>query len=291
MPKDGGAEQGDVDGPVECSLALEMVAAETRGSIAARQAAGTLRWIGVNDPAEGRRLQTETPARMQKSANFQLGVPEKLTGAHDPEHALLEGGGLADKWYKDDGDIMCHPMLVPSFLQEFDVANARVGAERNPLKTEVIFYVNDLEAAPPEWRVGDVRSLAKTSAVTDGSIRSRCWVSAVHHGPAPEQGRCHPSNARTRRSSPSERLSGRQPYQPHPAGSRPHNTILEEQRAAEVYDEIGQRSVERLFPGLIEDSMTQATLSAGQSGIGYKERQTLLHTWELSSLPNRASRP
>ena len=45
MPKDRGAEQGDVDGPeltlLECSLALEMVA-ETQGSIAAQQAAGAL---------------------------------------------------------------------------------------------------------------------------------------------------------------------------------------------------------------------------------------------------------
>ena len=39
---------------------------------------------------------------------------------------------------------------MPSFLQEFDVANARVGAERNPLKTEVIYNVDDLDAAPPE---------------------------------------------------------------------------------------------------------------------------------------------
>ena len=36
MPKDRGAEQGDVDGPLECSLALEMVAAETRRRMAAR---------------------------------------------------------------------------------------------------------------------------------------------------------------------------------------------------------------------------------------------------------------
>ena len=35
---------------------------------------------------------------------------------------------------------MCHPVLVLPFLQVFDVANARVGAERNPLKTEVIYY-------------------------------------------------------------------------------------------------------------------------------------------------------
>ena len=51
MPKDRGAEQGDVDGLLEGSLALGMVAALTRGSIAARQAAGTFLWIAVDDPA------------------------------------------------------------------------------------------------------------------------------------------------------------------------------------------------------------------------------------------------
>ena len=34
MPKDRGAEQGDVDGPLECSLALGMVAAEARLCVA-----------------------------------------------------------------------------------------------------------------------------------------------------------------------------------------------------------------------------------------------------------------
>ena len=57
----------------------------------------------------------------------------------------------------DDGDFMCHPILVPCYVQEFDVANAKVGAERNPQKTEVIHYVNDLDAAPPEWRIRDVQ--------------------------------------------------------------------------------------------------------------------------------------
>ena len=76
----------------------------------------------------------------------------------------------ADQWYLDDGDIMCHLILVLPSLQDLDVANTRLGAERNPLKTEVIYYVKDLDAAPPEWIIGDVRSLAKTSAVSDGSI-------------------------------------------------------------------------------------------------------------------------
>ena len=141
MPKDRGAEQGDVDGPLECSLALGIVAAEVRGNIAARQAAGTLSWIGVNDPADVQRLQADYAARVQESANFQPGGSDLPTGAHDPQHALQKNGGLADQWYMDDGDIMCHPILVLPFLWDFDVANARVGAERNPLKTEVIYNV------------------------------------------------------------------------------------------------------------------------------------------------------
>ena len=76
-----------------------------------------------------------------------------------------EKRGLADPWY-----IMCHPILVPSFLQEFDVANAEVGAAWNPQKTEGINNANDLDSAPPEWRIHDVQSMAKVSTVTTGSI-------------------------------------------------------------------------------------------------------------------------
>ena len=74
MPKGQGAEQ-------ECGLALGMVAAEARGSIAARQVAGTLPWLGVTDSAEEQRLQADHAVRLQESANSQLGGPEKLTDA------------------------------------------------------------------------------------------------------------------------------------------------------------------------------------------------------------------
>ena len=126
--------------PLECSLVLGMVAAEARGSIAARQTAGILPWIGVNDSAEEQRLQADHAVRLQESAYFQLGGPAKLASAHDPRHALHKNGWLADQWCVDDGDIMCHPILVLPFRP-----NARVGAERNPLKTEVIHYMNDLD--------------------------------------------------------------------------------------------------------------------------------------------------
>ena len=47
-----------------------------------------------------------------------------------------------------------------------------------------------------------------------------------------------------------------------------------------VYDEIGQRSLERLFPGLTDSP---------ELGSREREKSPLLHTWELSSQPNRAS--
>ena len=83
---------------------------------------------------------------MQESANFQF-CTEKLPCAHDPQHALQKNGGLADHWYMDDGDIVCHPLLVLPFCRTSTLPTPE--SERNP-RTEVIYYVNDLDAAPPE---------------------------------------------------------------------------------------------------------------------------------------------
>ena len=103
-------------------------------------------------------------------------------------------GGLAGQWYVDDGDIMCHPTVVLLFLKDSDVSNASVGAERNPLNREVIYCVNDLGAAPPEWRIRDVQNVPKISAVTAGSVTLDI---DMHRGPVLGQGRRHPSHART----------------------------------------------------------------------------------------------
>ena len=62
------------------------------------------------------------------------------------------------------------------------------------------------------------------------------------------------------------------------------NSSNQEQRAAEIYDEVGQRSLERLFPGITEDIMTRATLSAGQSGIGFKRARDIAAPAHLGAL-------
>ena len=134
MPKDRGAVQGDVDRPLECSLALGMVAADTQGSIAARQAAGTLPWIGVNDPAVQQRLQADHAARLQESANFQ--------------HALQK------TWaWRTSGTWMTVTSCVTQSLCYlfFKTSTSPTPASELSGTHRKRKYVDDLDAAPPEW--------------------------------------------------------------------------------------------------------------------------------------------
>ena len=61
-PKDRGAVQGVV-GPIECSLAFEVVAAETRLSLAEQQLQGCVPEMGAAPDEDVRRLETELGAR------------------------------------------------------------------------------------------------------------------------------------------------------------------------------------------------------------------------------------
>ena len=68
-----------------------------RERVAAQQASGSLPWIGVDDPTDEQRPQADHAARQQEAANFQIGVPEKLTRTNNPLHVLQNNEGLADK--------------------------------------------------------------------------------------------------------------------------------------------------------------------------------------------------
>ena len=73
------AEQGDVDGPLECSLELVMVAAEALLHGAAQQAARTFPWSGTDDPVEEQRLQAErSRSKRQQIQDFLRGGSENI---------------------------------------------------------------------------------------------------------------------------------------------------------------------------------------------------------------------
>ena len=89
MPKDLAVQNKETStAPLECGLALGMVAAETRGRVAAQQASGCLPWIGVDDLSDIQHLQAVHAVRLQGTANFQFGGPGKFTGSDHPRHAL-----------------------------------------------------------------------------------------------------------------------------------------------------------------------------------------------------------
>ena len=75
-----------------------MVVAEPRQRGAPQQAAGSLPWIGVDEPSEEQGLQADHGNRVQESANFQRGGLEKFSGADDPQHALQKKKKKTEAW-------------------------------------------------------------------------------------------------------------------------------------------------------------------------------------------------
>ena len=125
--------------------------------------------VGAHDPADAEILEGEQHSRMHRIQNFQHGGPEKLIGADDRRHVRQETRGVADCWYLHDGDILCHPVLVLPYLQTCDATNAKIGAERNQQKTEVIYHVLDLDTAPLDWKISEVRFLASVDTAPPSS--------------------------------------------------------------------------------------------------------------------------
>ena len=155
----------------------------------------------------------------------------------------------------------------------------------------------DLDAAPPEWRIRDVQNMAKDSTVTAGSVALALAVGPRQYIADQLLGKADVIRAMHERVQPCQDPQTEFALLPESLGVSRINRILrvhgQEKRAAEIYDEIGRRSLERLFPGLTEDSMTQATLNAGQSGIRVQEsarHRCSRHAWEHSQQPNRAFR-
>ena len=151
MPKYRGAEQGDVDGPLEYSLPLEW-------------------W---------QQRREEASPRDKRRAPFpEIGVNDLQRNSDCKQTGQIAGIGKLPAWWPSKAHLCSGPAacvaekringawttVTSCVTQSWCCLFCRnLTPERNPLKTEVICCVNDLDAAPPEWRAGD--------AVTDGSMR------------------------------------------------------------------------------------------------------------------------
>jgi len=111
----------------------------------------------VSGHGEQQSVEQEYDDRQTRAQIWEAATPKQrqVGGAGDsllttPDNEVQKGGGIAEFWYLDDGDILCDPELVLPYLQAFDVANPCTGAERNLVKTEVIAGNGTGDSREPE---------------------------------------------------------------------------------------------------------------------------------------------
>jgi broad specificity phosphatase PhoE len=299
-PKDRGAEQGDVEGPLECSLTLGGVGSAARWAVHNAQRLGHLPW--ASDAEDTTRAAVEefvqrgerhaawsatTPALRRESGGANAIVP-------DPAHEVQAQGGLADYWYLDDGDILCDPRLVHPYLTSFDTVNPRVGAVRNRAKTEVIYYADTatLEANAAEWRVAEVEELATVSTaevavptlgVATGSLAAveQQLQQKIKVVKAMQERTVVCQDAQT------EHVINRQCLGVGKANHimRVHgDELVRHGEALNAFDDAGQESMDRLFPGLTAEGREQASLAAAVGGLGWRRAKDTARPANLGAL-------
>ncbi len=299
--KDRGAEQGDVDGPLECSLTLGTVAGKSKHDLHAAQRQGVLPWASEEADAQHAAAE-EFDARIRRIAEWENSVPSQRrdeAGAiqTDPRHEIQAFGGVADFWYLDDGDILCDPMLVCPLLQRYDRTDAEVGGLRNRPKSEVIYMVDEATLAlyADPWQLETVKTLAAvrtpdesglTLGVTTGSAEAVeeqlqqkvSVVKAIHERIAV----C--SDVQT------EHVLSRQSLGVSRVNHilRVHGHLLHERDSLKGFDEATRCAMDRLFAGLSDESHEQATLGASLGGLGWRRASDTALAANLGALVTAA---
>ena len=292
-PKNRGAEQGDVDGPLECSIALAQVARQTRINVASLQRRDELPWIADNE-ASIEAARADFDGRVARAHAFEADPGTDEVVRIDPRHEVQIGGGVADFWYLDDGDILCHPLLVLPYLDAFDVANREIGAERNALKTEVIFYATaeDLERHSGEWKLEQIRAKASVALASSGTNTLGVATGPSHAVTTQLHEKTKVIKAMHERVHVCQDPQREYVLMRESLGVGRVNHILrvhghqlaEQGGATATFDGVGRASLERLFPGITAEGHVQATLSAKESGLGCRQASDVARPAHLGAL-------
>jgi len=298
--KDRGAEQGDVDGPLECGITMAGVAAEARSAIHAAQSMGSLPWAPGAAPQEAKLAQAE---RTRRAAQWAATHPQarrsemdSRTIVPDPRHEIQQGGGIADHWYLDDGDVLTLPHLVAPYLQAFDEANAKVGAVRNRTKTEVIFYATpeELSNHHQDWQVDFLQTQATlTSAGSEEGMVTLGIVTghqkAVVHQVAQKRQvvQAMYQKAEVCQDAQTEHVLGRQSLGVsrlnHVLRVHGHNLHTQD-TALRKFDVASQAALGRLFPGISAEGHLQASLAVARGGLGWRRATDIALAANLAAL-------
>ena len=284
--KNRGAEQGDVDGSVECSLTLGFVAAKSRAELHRRQRAGELPWADASEAA-AREAAAEFDERAARAQRWMATPPMQRRTSEpssriiaDPLHELQARGGIADFWYIDDGDVLIDPRLVQPYLEAFDAANQGPGAERNSLKTEVIYYASDSDMVEhaSDWHLDAVRELASVRTAEHPGL-----TLGVVTGPADDINAQLQQKANVVRAMQEKVAVAADVQTEHVLNReclgvgrvnhilRVHGHALQAHEGhLERFDGAMRNEMDRLFPGLTDEGSEQASLAVSAGGLGWR---------------------
>ena len=204
-----------------------------------------------------------------------------------------------DFWYLDDGDILCVPALVRPFLESFDVANDSVDevpvhAERNRVKSEVIYYVDESTLAEhaESWGIAAVQELASVSTADVGQM-----TLGVATGPVEALRRQLAQKAKVVEAMhekvaicadvQTEHVLCRQSLRVgrvnHILRVQGHDLALEH-APLDAFDSLAKETMDRLFPGLEPEGYQQASLAASLGGLGWRSAADVARPAHLAAL-------
>ena len=166
----------DVDAPPKCSLALRKQLRHDCVLLNSRPQEPS--WTSTHDPADTERLPDEQRSRMHRIHNFQLGGPEKLTRVDHPRHALQENAQqtsgtlmmvtsyVAQCWYCPT----CKHLTQPTLILESETNSKQKSST-----------TSDLDTAPPDWKINEVRPLASVdTGITDQLLANADVIRAMN---------------------------------------------------------------------------------------------------------------
>ena len=148
---------------MECSLALGLVAAETREGVAAQQSSGSRPWVGVDGPSDVQHLQAEHAVKLQEGL-------EKLTGVNDPRHVLQQNWGLRTSGAQCGpgcvrGLLHCrkadggpHPAVTRTLQYAADISSSRNGQQMSA-KSLLRRWKHGIQIALLRWRAAMARAV------------------------------------------------------------------------------------------------------------------------------------
>ena len=286
--KDRGAEQGDVDGPLECGITAAQALKRTRRRLHEAQCQGLLPWTGSpQDPTVGQQAVADFESRKRRGGEWSALPPHRRREAEgagpiipDPSHEVQRHGGVVDWDYLDDDDFLIAPPLVPTLLRIIDEEMAFIGAARNRAKTEVIYFASAEALAEHgvAWELEFIKTQAAVSLADEGTLTLGVAIGpdlvvATQVDQKAQVVRAVHQRAEVCSDAQTEHVISRQSLGVcrvnHILRVHGHD-LLGVGDSLQQFDSAAALAMDRLFPGTTAEGLRQAALAAPKGGLGWR---------------------